>query len=131
MANSALQPIATLLPTARQRFSRGQPTLRWWGPIWRGLIVEPTGKHYRAMHTSVWLYLYFVIHADRATGTLYRKVPRIAEDMGIPTRTIRRWLGRLKRGGYLAVRPTGRSLQISIQKWKPLRTSASPKANTP
>lgn len=113
------------------RTAKTQKPLDWWGPIWRGLPVEPTGKHYLAMHTSVWLYLYLVIHADRATGTLYRVVPRISQEMGIPPRTIRRWLSRLKRGGYLVVRPTGRSLQISIQKWKPLRTRTTPRGNVP
>src|SRR4051812_23272706 len=91
-----------------QRTAKAQKPPDWWGPIWRGLPVDPGGKHFHAMHTSVWLYLYLVIHADRATGTLYRLVPRISGDTGIPPRTIRRWLARLKSGGYITVRPTGR-----------------------
>lgn len=130
MPDQSQQPIPSFSFNAKQksRMTDTGKTLDWWGPIWRGLPVEPSGKHYRAMHISLWLYLYLVIHADRATGTLYRVVPRIAQDMGIPQRTIRRWLARLKRGGYLIIKPTGRSLQISIQKWKPLRSSGPAKA---
>lgn len=133
MPNTSPQQISLFSFDARQR-QRIKETHKppdWWGPIWRGLPVEPDGKHYHAMQTSVWLYLYLVIHADRATGTLYRVVPRISLEMGIPPRTIRRWLSRLKRGGYLVVRPTGRSLQISIQKWKPLRTRIASKVDSP
>jgi hypothetical protein len=73
----------------------------WWGPIWRGLAVEPTGKHYRAMRTSLWLYIYLVIHADRRTGKLTRLLPTIARDMGVTPRTVRQWLAILKRHGYI------------------------------
>jgi hypothetical protein len=127
---SSQQPSLFSSGAREWRRTKTQKPLDWWGPIWRGLPVEPGGKHYRAMHTSVWLYLYLVIHADRATGTLYRLVPRISQDMGIHPRTIRRWLARLKRGGYVVVRLTGRSLHISIQKWKPLRTATSQRNST-
>src|SRR5205809_822147 len=80
----------------------------WWAPIWRGLIVEPTGKHYRAMRSSVWLYLYFVIHADRATGTLFRKINTISHEMGVKPTTIRRWLAVLVKQGYITRSTTGR-----------------------
>ncbi len=93
-------------------------SLRWWGAIWRGLPVEPTGKHYRAMHCSVWLYLYLVIHADRKTGTLYRRVPTISKDMGISERTIRHWLARLRSFQYITTQSNGRALKIKITKWK-------------
>src|SRR5882762_3470126 len=92
----------------------------WWAPVWRGLIVDQAGKHYRAMHTAVWLYLYLIIHADRKTGTLFRRVTTIAQEMGVGPGTIRRWLAVLVQGGYIARRTTGRSLQLEIQRWKPL-----------
>lgn len=97
----------------------------WWGPIWRGLAVEPAGKHYRAMRTSLWLYIYLVIHADRHTGKLTRLLPTIARDMGVASRTIRQWLAVLKRHGYIVTEPTGRALKLTIAKWKPLRGNVS------
>ena len=96
----------------------------WWGPIWRGLAVEPAGKHYRAMRTSLWLYIYLVIHADRRTGKLTRLLPTIARDMGVKLRTVRQWLAVLKKHGYVITTPTGRALQLTIAKWKPLRGHA-------
>lgn len=96
----------------------------WWGPIWRGLAVEPNGKHYRAMRTSLWLYIYLVIHADRRNGTLIRLLPTIARDMGVKPRTIRQWLSVLKTHGYITTEQTGRALKLAITKWKPLRGNA-------
>jgi hypothetical protein len=105
-------------PHAYQRIPQAKRE-RWWGPVWRGLPVEPAGKHYRAMHCSVWLYLYLVIHADRKTGTLHRFVATIASDMGISQRTIRLWLANLKKHQYIETTLTGRAQKISITKWKP------------
>jgi DNA-binding transcriptional ArsR family regulator len=94
----------------------------WWAPVWRGLIVEPSGKHYRTMHTAVWLYLYLIVHADRKTGRLFRRVDTIAMEMGVGQATIRRWLSVLVQRGYVTRRRTGRSLQLEIQRWKRLQS---------
>jgi hypothetical protein len=104
-----------------QKFATARTQRGWWAPVWRGLPVEPTGKHYRRMHCSLWLYLYLVIHANRKTGTLHRVVGTIASDMGISSRTIRLWLSRLKKHLYIETNPTGRALKISITKWKAVR----------
>lgn len=95
-------------------------TRRWWGPVWRGLPVEPTAKHYRGMGKAVWLYLYLIIHANRKTGVLFRLTQVIAVDMGLSVRTIRYWLARLSKAGYVQAEGNGRGLTISILKWKPL-----------
>ncbi|MCD9187019.1 MAG: helix-turn-helix domain-containing protein [Pyrinomonadaceae bacterium] len=92
----------------------------WWTPLWRGLTVDPTAKHFRAMGSSVWLYLYLLTFANRTTGNLFRRISTVAGDMGMSSRTISRWLKSLKAGGYIEVRHTGRSLQIAITKWKPI-----------
>jgi hypothetical protein len=96
------------------------PTKTWWSPLWRGLVVEPSAKHYKTMRTSVWLYLYLLSHADRRTGTLFRKMSTISAEMGINLYTIRKWLATLRRQGYVTTRSTGRATHIMIQKWKPL-----------
>jgi DNA-binding MarR family transcriptional regulator len=93
----------------------------WWTPLWRGLVVDPTAKHYKIMRSAVWLYLYLLVFANRTTGGLFRRVSTIAKDMGLSCRTISRWLEFLKDGGYIEIRRTGRSLQISITKWKPIK----------
>lgn len=94
---------------------------KWWAAVWSGLPVEPTAKHYRAMRNAVWLYLYLLIYANRSTGSLYRHNSTIAGDTGLNPRTVSRWMNALKRGGYIEVRRTGRSLAISITKWKPIK----------
>jgi DNA-binding transcriptional ArsR family regulator len=105
-------------------FDNKQPGQKsWWGPIWRGLVADATAKHYRAMRASVWLFLYLVIHADRKTGKLSRRYETIAQDTGLNKRTVRSWLLRLRRQGYVKVERAGGSVAIYIQieKWKPLR----------
>jgi DNA-binding MarR family transcriptional regulator len=93
----------------------------WWTPLWRGLVVEPSAKHFKGMGIAVWLYLYLLIYANRSTGALFRRNLTIAKDMGVSSRTISRWLHILKSGGYIEVRRTGRSLQILITKWKSIK----------
>lgn len=100
-----------------------QPRLKnWWGPIWRGLIADSTGKHYQNMRAAVWLFLYFVVHADRKTGRLFRHYETISRDTGIKPRTIRQWLFILRKQDYVQVKHSGKSVAIHIQirKWKPL-----------
>jgi DNA-binding transcriptional ArsR family regulator len=92
----------------------------WWTPLWRGLVVEPSAKHFKAMGSAVWLYLYLLTFANRTTGKLFRRISTIANDIGLSSRTVSRWLKILKDGKYIEVRQTGRSLQISITKWKPI-----------
>jgi hypothetical protein len=97
------------------------PKANWWTPLWRGLLVEPSAKHYKAMRSAIWLYLYLLVFANRSTGKLFRKIATIANDTGLSSRTISRWLKNLKSGGYIEIYQTGRSLQISITKWKPIK----------
>jgi len=101
-----------------------QQAKTWWGPVWRGLVVDPAGKHYRQMGTAFWLFVYLVIHADRRDGHLHRKYETIAGDMGISVRSVRRWLERLAKYKYVSLRQTGRSQVIHICKWKTLLSNA-------
>jgi hypothetical protein len=92
--------------------------IRWWAPLWQGLVMDPEGKHYRRMGQAVWLFLYFILNANRHTGILMRKTATIAVQTGFSPRTIRKWLRVLRQGGYIATRTTGRYLQIEICLWK-------------
>ena len=46
----------------------------WWAPIYRGLVCDPGATHYRKMRSALWLYLFLVLHANRRTGLLMRKI---------------------------------------------------------
>jgi hypothetical protein len=92
----------------------------WWGPVWRGLVVDDQRKHYRRLRSALWLYLYLIIHADRQTGQVIRRYSTIAHDMGQQPRTVQRWLRVLRRQNYVAIRNSGRALVIHIQQWKSL-----------
>ncbi len=45
----------------------------WWTPLWKGLPVEPTAKHYKIMGNALWLYIYLLVYANRLTGKLFRR----------------------------------------------------------
>jgi len=94
------------------------PLPDWWAPVWKGLVLDPQGRHYRAIGNAVWLLLYFFLCADRRSGTLKRKLSTISCAMGVKVRTIRLWLGSLRQGGYIEARTNGRCLVIAIHKWK-------------
>lgn len=97
------------------------PKSKWWTPLWSGLLVEPTAKHYKAMGSSIWLFLYFLTYANRTTGKLFRRRSTIANDLGLSLRTVNRWLRVLKQKGYIETKQSERSIVISITKWKPIK----------
>ncbi len=97
----------------------------WWMPLWSGLLIEPTAKHYKAMGRALWLYLYLLTYANRHSGNLFRRTSTIAGDLGLSLRTVSRWLTILKQNGYIETHSTGRALQISITKWKPISRKKS------
>lgn len=90
----------------------------WWAPIWKGLVLDQEGRHQKNMGSAVWLFAYFILCADRESGTLRRKAATIGRHMGVKTRTIRTWLKVLRRHHYIETSNSGRSLLISINKWK-------------
>lgn len=90
----------------------------WWAPIWRGLVVDPLGKHYRRLGKALWLLLYLILHANRKTGITIAKLATIEKQTGIPRRTLQRWLRSLRANGYVSTTPTGRATRIGILKWK-------------
>lgn len=50
---------------------------QWWAPVWTGLVMDAEGKHYQRMKNALWLYLYFLLTANRKTGWLVRKTGTI------------------------------------------------------
>jgi DNA-binding transcriptional regulator YhcF (GntR family) len=70
------------------------------------------------MGSAIWLFAYFILCADRQTGSLKRKTDTISRHMGVKTRTVRAWLRVLRQCGYIETINGGRSLLIKIKKWK-------------
>ncbi len=105
-----------------KRFKQAAPPFQWWGYVWRGLVVSGSARHYKTMGRSVWLFLYLIIHANRKTGTLYRRINTISRDIGMSNRTVQIWLKTLRDNGYVVTERTGRSLIIHITKWRPIGT---------
>lgn len=92
----------------------------WWAPIWRGLVMDQDAAHFQKMGNALWLFLYFLLNANRSTGILVRKVKTISADTGIHRRRIFEWLTILRDEEYITTRSSGRCLEIAIHKWKPL-----------
>jgi DNA-binding FadR family transcriptional regulator len=90
----------------------------WWAAVWRGLAVDPEAKHYRRLHSSLWLYIYLLLHAKWETGQLFKKYKTMATDMGVSERTIRNWMSRLKVHRYVEIEKTGRTAVITIHNYK-------------
>jgi len=97
----------------------------WWGFVWRGLVASRSAKHYNAMGRAVWLFLYLIIHANRRSGDVYRRVSTIAQDIGLSERTVQIWLKILRDKEYITTERTGRSLIIHINKWRPISRAPS------
>lgn len=127
MVNSVASTPISNLQSQIPKKSHSTITADWWTPMWRGLVVDTSAKHYRTMSKAVWLYLYLLLFANRQTGIVRRKLETIAVHTGIKPRTLQRYLSMLRQAGYVDVENTGHSLTITIQKWKPLgrRVSSS------
>ena len=85
--------------------------------ILRNLIIDPTGRHYKKMKNAIWLFLYFLISAEREGRPLIRKIETICSDTGITRNTISRWLRILRKGRYISTENTGRFLHIELKNW--------------
>jgi len=85
----------------------------WWAPVFRSLISY---ENYKNIGNAIWLYLYFLLYADRKTGILFRKYKTIKKDLGVSKKTIQRWLKRLRKCGYLVDKNLGRGLLIVIKR---------------
>jgi hypothetical protein len=92
----------------------------WWTPVWSGLVLDKEAKHKTAIRQAIWLYLYLLTVANRRNGQLFRRLKTIARETGFHPRSIERWLKQLREGEYIETHSTGRYLQISITRWKPI-----------
>lgn len=100
----------------------------WWAPVHRGLVVHKNAKHYLRMGNAIWLFLYLLLHADRKTGTLNRKIETITKDTGIPYWTLYHWLQVLRKHNYIKVKKCQYHLHLKIQKYSKSRLASSGKS---
>ncbi len=119
IATKVLTRKGALFEAAQERQkAEGEVYRDWWAPVWQGLVLDREGRHYRQMGSAIWLFAYFILCADRQTGSLRRKMVTISRQMGVKTRTVRAWLRILRQVGYIETVNSGRSLLIKIRKWK-------------
>lgn len=97
--------------------------------IRRGLIVDEQARHFRAMRQSVWLYLYLLLGVNPTTGTRLFFPADIAKQMGLKEDTIRSWLGRLRKAGYVRVERQGDYLRVEITRWQMPAPKKEPEAD--
>lgn len=102
----------------------------WWGRVWPGLVVDPDGKHVRRLKAAFPLLIYLIVHADWDTGLLRRTHRTIAREMGLSLWTVRAWMRRLDRHGYVRLTKTGRASIIEVLKWRPVGHGAASLAGT-
>lgn len=111
--------------------AKSSPEPSWWAPVWRGLVVDPHAKHRQVIGNALWVYVYLIVHADRATGVLRRKLNTIAKDMDVTSRIIQYGISKLRRGGYITTTNSGRFLEIRINKWKPVGNGRQQRLSKP
>ena len=97
----------------------------WWTPVWKGLAVDIDGKHRKAMGASLWTYLYLLTFVNRKTGVVSRSQEVIAQEMGLPLRTVQRHLKQLSSKKYITLQKPQSYSQIHIEKWKLFKHSDS------
>lgn len=94
----------------------------WWRPIWCGLVADPEGRHIRTLGVAGWMLFYVILHADPRTGILACRRSVIADRMGMPLRTVQRWLTQLEQSGYVTITDRNAVARITVQRWKSLRS---------
>jgi len=92
----------------------------WWVPVRSGLVRDASGKHYKAMRKAIWLYLLLLSAANHVTGKSFMRVETMAKATSFSKRSIERWLRVLREKGYIRTSSNGRSLNILIEKWRPI-----------
>lgn len=110
--------IISNLPERQQQILLRKKSKGWWTPVWKGLTADIDGKHRKAMGASLWTYLYLLTFVNRKTGIVSRRQEIIAEETGLPLRTVQRHLKQLSAKKYITLQKPQTYSQIQIEKWK-------------
>jgi hypothetical protein len=106
------------IPDRQKQLSIKKKGKGWWTPVWKGLAADIDGKHRKAMGASLWTYLHLLSYTNRKTGIVSRNLEVIAQETGLPLRTIQRHLKQLASKGYITLLKPQTYSQIHIEKWK-------------
>lgn len=93
-----------------------------WTPVWDGLFADESGKHHKKMGKAIWLFLY-ILNRCRADGKTTLKIETMSKSTGIPLSTVKRYLGKLRKGNYITTVSNGKSLVITVNNWRPIGKS--------
>ena len=88
-------------------------------PLRRGLVIDGDAKHIKRMRQAVWVYIYLLLAINPATGKRLVSPALISKHMGVSEETVRSWLGRLRKAGYLKYEKQGAYLRITLERWRP------------
>ena len=110
--------IARKIPYRQKPLPLAKSSKGWWTPIWKGLSTDSGGKHRKAMGASLWTYLYLLTYTNRSTGIVHRSQKTIAQETGLPPRTIQRHLRQLAAQKYITLLSREKYARIRIEKWK-------------
>lgn len=80
----------------------------------RGLLEHPQALHIRRMRSAVWLYLAILARLPADQNSLELDTEEVAPAMGLPSGTVRSWLGHLRKHRYIRLEGSG-PLRISLR----------------
>lgn len=80
-------------------------------------------KHVDAMGMAYWLYTWIILHQTQTTGFVHGGAvvtyADIQKELNMPTRTLKRWMAALYRGGYIEVTYSAyKRMRIRVEKSK-------------
>lgn len=102
-------------------------TKDWWFHIESSFPLN--SSLWEEMGNSVRLYLYLRSFANRESGILLRKYETIARELGISTKTAKRWMDILRKHGYIKTTRLSHGFKIEIIGFKPIVKNRSDKSD--
>lgn len=78
----------------------------WWKHIW---------KDYRKLGVAFWLFVYMLTRIDPKQGRWTGRYKAIVREIGVSESTVRRWMRRLERCGYIEREQTNKGFTIKIR----------------
>ncbi len=95
-----------------------RPHAKYYILVWTGLFKDEDAKHYKKMGKAIWLFL-SLLHTANASGEIKRlQFKTINERTGISISTLKKFMAKLRRSGYIRTWSSGRYLSIEINNWE-------------
>ena len=94
-------------------------SLQWWPHIW---------GDYRRLGNAFWLFVYILTRMDAGKGEWKGNYSHIIREIGVSESTVRRWMRRLERCGYIERKLTNGAFVIRV---KGMTSSSEPRELEP